>query len=77
MVVYVVWQGDKASTTESSTAAGQTGGQSGDQPDLFEDNFKELRKWVDTKSSKYNTLSVIREKRRGSLGTALKVVFLL
>ena len=42
-------------------------------PDLFEENFKELRKWVDLKSSKYGTLLVIRERRCGRLGTALKV----
>ncbi|EXC19138.1 Tripeptidyl-peptidase 2 [Morus notabilis] len=45
---------------------------SGDQPDLFEENFKELKKWVDVKS-KYGTLLVIRERRCGRLGTALKV----
>ncbi|XP_057476526.1 tripeptidyl-peptidase 2-like isoform X2 [Actinidia eriantha] len=43
-------------------------------PDLFEENFKELRKWVDLKSSKYGTLLVIRERRCGRLGTALKAV---
>ncbi|KAF3432977.1 hypothetical protein FNV43_RR24079 [Rhamnella rubrinervis] len=33
-------------------------------PDVFEENFKELKKWVDVKSSKYGTLSVIRETTR-------------
>ncbi|KAI9384993.1 hypothetical protein POPTR_012G142200v4 [Populus trichocarpa] len=42
--------------------------------DLFEDNFKELQKWVDTKSSKYGTLLVLRERRRGRLGAALKAL---
>ncbi|XP_037496420.1 tripeptidyl-peptidase 2 isoform X2 [Jatropha curcas] len=46
----------------------------GGQQDLFEENFKELRKWVDVKSSKYGTLLVIRERRCGRLGTALKVL---
>ncbi|RXI10063.1 hypothetical protein DVH24_005510 [Malus domestica] len=35
--------------------------------DLFESNFKELQKWVEVKSSKYGTLSVLREKRSGRL----------
>ncbi|KAH7538028.1 hypothetical protein FEM48_Zijuj03G0155900 [Ziziphus jujuba var. spinosa] len=47
---------------------------SGIQPDKFEENFKELKKWVNIKSSKYGTLLVIRERRSGRLGTALKVV---
>jgi hypothetical protein len=42
---------------------------------LFEDNFKGLQKWVDAKSSKYGTLLVLRERRRGRLGAALKVNF--
>lgn len=45
--------------------------------DLFEENFKELTKWVDVKSSKYGTLYVLREKRFGRLGTALKVFSLV
>ncbi|XP_074282195.1 tripeptidyl-peptidase 2 [Silene latifolia] len=44
------------------------------QEDLFEPTYKELRKWVDVKSSKYGILSVIRERRSGRLGTALKVL---
>ncbi|XVF53596.1 hypothetical protein PTKIN_Ptkin05aG0110900 [Pterospermum kingtungense] len=44
------------------------------KPDLFEENLKELKKWVDLKSSKYGTLSVLRERRCGRLGTALKVL---
>ncbi|KAJ6876302.1 tripeptidyl-peptidase 2-like isoform X2 [Populus alba x Populus x berolinensis] len=42
--------------------------------DLFEDNFKGLQKWVDAKSSKYGTLVVLRERRRGRLGAALKAL---
>uniref|UniRef100_A0A2N9H0K3 Reverse transcriptase domain-containing protein n=1 Tax=Fagus sylvatica TaxID=28930 RepID=A0A2N9H0K3_FAGSY len=48
--------------------------ESGIQPDLFEENFKELKKWVDVKSSKYGTLLVLRERRSGRLGTALKAL---
>ncbi|XXG85157.1 hypothetical protein AAC387_Pa11g0297 [Persea americana] len=45
-----------------------------DPADLFEQNFKELRKWVDVKSYKYGLLLVLRERRCGRLGTALKVL---
>ena len=45
------------------------------QPDLFEENFDELKKWVNVKSSKYGILLVTRERRRRRLGTALKVTF--
>ncbi|OVA01192.1 Peptidase S8/S53 domain [Macleaya cordata] len=47
---------------------------SSDQRDLFEENFKELKRWVDVKSSKYGKLLVLHERRCGRLGTALKVV---
>ena len=43
------------------------------QKDKFEENFKELTKWVDVKSSKFGTLTVLREKRLSRLGSALKV----
>lgn len=43
--------------------------------DLFEDNFKELKNWVEVKSSKFGTLLVRRERRCKRLGTALKVFF--
>ncbi|XP_027187237.1 tripeptidyl-peptidase 2-like isoform X1 [Cicer arietinum] len=46
----------------------------GSHPDLFEENFQELRKWVDVKSSKYGILTVTRERRSQRLGTALKVL---
>ncbi|CAN1158776.1 Tripeptidyl-peptidase 2 [Linum perenne] len=47
---------------------------SGKKPDSFEETFKELQKWVDVKSAKFGTLYVLREKRNGRLGTALKVL---
>lgn len=50
---------------------------SSSKPDLFEENFKEVQKWVDVKSSRYGTLYIIRERRKGRLGTALKVFVLL
>uniref|UniRef100_A0A5B6YUZ2 Tripeptidyl-peptidase 2 n=1 Tax=Davidia involucrata TaxID=16924 RepID=A0A5B6YUZ2_DAVIN len=75
-------QGEKASSALASTEDAKVVGGTDDQsaldtnvpPDLFEESFKELNKWVDVKSSKYGTLSVIRERRRGRLGTALKVL---
>ncbi|GER51008.1 tripeptidyl-peptidase [Striga asiatica] len=42
--------------------------------DLFEQNFKELKKWVHVKSSRFGTLFVIHERRKGRLGIALKVL---
>lgn len=45
-----------------------------DPADLFEQNFKELRKWVDVESYKFGLLLVLRERRCGRLGTALKVL---
>ncbi|KAG8652896.1 tripeptidyl-peptidase 2 isoform X2 [Manihot esculenta] len=65
-----VTEGTKGVDTTDKKTAPDAGG----QPDLFEENFKELQKWVDVKSSKYGTLLVIRERRRGRLGTALKVL---
>lgn len=44
--------------------------------DLFEENFKELKKWVDVKSSKYGILLVTRERRSGRPGAALKVLLI-
>ncbi|KAF6162219.1 hypothetical protein GIB67_008348 [Kingdonia uniflora] len=44
------------------------------QFDMFEKNFKELKKWVDMKSPKYCLLLVLHEKRSGRLGTALKTL---
>ncbi|XP_020085377.1 tripeptidyl-peptidase 2 isoform X2 [Ananas comosus] len=46
----------------------------GDQSDIFEENYKELKKWVDVKSAKYAMLVVVHERRCGRLGTALKVL---
>ncbi|XP_073032784.1 LOW QUALITY PROTEIN: tripeptidyl-peptidase 2 [Primulina eburnea] len=62
--------GEKVVDKEDTQAASDSSGQSV----LFEENFKELQKWVDMKSSKYGTLSVIRERRKGCLGTAVKVL---
>ncbi|KAJ7974178.1 tripeptidyl-peptidase 2-like [Quillaja saponaria] len=74
-------EGDKSSdlaSTEGEKDLGKTGEQSepesGVHPDLFEENLNELKKWVDVKSSKYGTLIVIRDRRSGRLGTALKVL---
>ncbi|KAH0452237.1 hypothetical protein IEQ34_019536 [Dendrobium chrysotoxum] len=44
------------------------------QLDDFEENFKELKKWVDVKSSKYCMLVVVWERRNQRLGTALKAL---
>lgn len=66
---------EEKSTTASNTDSGQ--GEpvmSSGQSDQFEENFKEIKKWVDIKSSKYAMLSVLRERRSGRLGTALKVL---
>jgi hypothetical protein len=49
---------------------------SSEKLDKFEENYKELIKWVDVKSNKYSMLFVVRERRYGRLGTALKVFFL-
>ncbi|CAN4085902.1 unnamed protein product [Withania somnifera] len=57
-----------------STADSLTASDSDVQTDMFEENFKELKKWVDLKSSKYGILSVLRERHHGRLGTALKVL---
>lgn len=44
------------------------------QDDRFEETYLELRKWVDISSTKYSLLTVIRERRAGRLGTAMKVL---
>ncbi|XP_075650428.1 tripeptidyl-peptidase 2-like [Castanea sativa] len=55
-------KGQEASSLASSKDLEITRDQSqpefGVQPDLFEENFKELKKWVNLKSSKYGTLYV-------------------
>ncbi|KAL6545206.1 tripeptidyl-peptidase II Tpp2 [Orobanche hederae] len=53
---------------------GKAAADSSARPDSFEENFKELKKWVDVKSSRYGTLFVIYERRKGRLGNALKVL---
>ncbi|XVE58530.1 hypothetical protein DITRI_Ditri04bG0176600 [Diplodiscus trichospermus] len=75
-------KGEKASALAAGAGEGKKDfDQTGDsvvgsdiQSDLFEENFKELAKWVDLKSSKYGTLFVLRERRGGRLGNALKVL---
>ncbi|KAF3966835.1 hypothetical protein CMV_009090 [Castanea mollissima] len=73
-------KGQEASSLASSKDLEITRDQSqpefGVQPDLFEENFKELKKWVNLKSSKYGTLLVLVlcERRSGRLGTALKAL---
>ncbi|KAF3954240.1 hypothetical protein CMV_020394 [Castanea mollissima] len=73
-------QGQEASSLASSKDLEITRDQSqpefGVLPDLFEENFKELKKWVNLKSSKYGTLLVLVlcERRSGRLGTALKAL---
>ncbi|XP_072983794.1 tripeptidyl-peptidase 2 isoform X2 [Typha latifolia] len=47
---------------------------SSDETDAFEENYTELKKWVDIKSPKYCMLLVIHEDRCGRLGTALKML---
>ncbi|GAU32394.1 hypothetical protein TSUD_44370 [Trifolium subterraneum] len=46
----------------------------GINPDLFDENFKELKKWVDVKCTKYGILLVKHERRSQRVGTALKVL---
>ncbi|EPS66883.1 hypothetical protein M569_07894, partial [Genlisea aurea] len=41
---------------------------------LFDETFKQLRKWVDVKSARYGTISVFREMYDGRFGTALKLL---
>ncbi|KAF9597398.1 hypothetical protein IFM89_017744 [Coptis chinensis] len=65
---------DAIAAVDDSSKDGESGPKSCNRPDLFEENYKELERWVDMKSSKYSMLLVVRERRRGRLGTALKVL---
>ncbi|KAE9618283.1 putative tripeptidyl-peptidase II [Lupinus albus] len=70
---------DKSSASSAATEgtkldAVKTDEQPKDNPDLFEENFNELKKWVDVKCTKYGILLVTNERRSGRLGTALKVL---
>ncbi|OMO86025.1 hypothetical protein CCACVL1_09856 [Corchorus capsularis] len=69
---------NEKAATEGTKDRDQTGDQSSlgsdKHSDLFEENFIELQKWVDLKSSKYGTLSAFHERHCGRLGTALKVL---
>lgn len=51
----------------------EDGEEESSQKDKFEENYRELTKWVDVKLSKFCTLTVLREKRLSRPGTALKV----
>ncbi|KAF3487031.1 hypothetical protein F2Q69_00057125 [Brassica cretica] len=62
------------SEPEDEEAEGEKEDEGSCQKDKFEENFKELTKWVDVKSSKFGTLTVLREKRLSRLGSALKVL---
>ncbi|XP_051137979.1 tripeptidyl-peptidase 2 [Andrographis paniculata] len=64
-------KGEKVEEKEGTEA---TSDSSAVEKDPFEENFKELKKWVDVKSARYGTLFVIRERRKGRFGTALKVL---
>jgi hypothetical protein len=75
-ILLLSFQGEKASSKDAKDVDknhDQSQSDSGVQRDLFEENFKELQRWVDVNSSKYGTLLVLRERRSGRLGTALKV----
>lgn len=62
-----------AATTEGANPVEQSK-DDGIHPDLFDENFKELKKWVDVKCTKYGILLVTHEKRSQRIGTALKVL---
>lgn len=64
---------EKSETATNKSLDGTETLTKSDQSDPFEENFKELKKWVDVKSMKYCMLLVVRERRCRRLGTALKV----
>ncbi|KAF9594983.1 hypothetical protein IFM89_035756 [Coptis chinensis] len=64
---------DAIVAVDDSSKDGESGPKSCNYPDLFEENYKELKRWVDMKSSKYSILLVVRQRWRGRLGIALKV----
>jgi tripeptidyl-peptidase-2 len=41
---------------------------------LFEGNFSQLQKWVNTTDQKYVLLHIRRERRRGNYGESLKLL---
>ncbi|XP_038974715.1 tripeptidyl-peptidase 2-like isoform X1 [Phoenix dactylifera] len=65
---------EKSETASSKNLDGAETLTKSDQSDPFEENFKELKKWVDVKSTNYCMLLVVRERRCRRLGTALKVL---
>lgn len=76
----MLWQVDQPAKETTSADDEKQGEESitvaSDQSDSFEENFKEIKKWVDVKSSKYGMLVVVRERHCKRLGTALKVYIL-
>ncbi|XP_054787399.1 tripeptidyl-peptidase 2 isoform X2 [Prosopis cineraria] len=64
----------KSVDPKTDDSDGQSAPEEGTQPDLFDENFHELKKWVDVKSSKYGILLVTRERRCQRLGIALKAL---
>ncbi|KAG6411347.1 hypothetical protein SASPL_129428 [Salvia splendens] len=54
-------KGEKVVETENDAKAATD---SSSKLDLFEENFKELQKWVHVKSTRYGTLYIIRERRK-------------
>ncbi|KAG6541056.1 hypothetical protein Mapa_017543 [Marchantia paleacea] len=66
-------EGEPPNIGTKSVTADKAG--SGDEKlDIFEENYKELRKWVDTASSKFALLTVKREDRAGRQGIAIKAL---
>ncbi|RDX94509.1 Tripeptidyl-peptidase 2, partial [Mucuna pruriens] len=72
---------DKSLASAATEGAKQDGNKTNEQskddgvhPDLFKENFNELKKWVDVKCTKYGILLVTNERRSQRLGTALKVL---
>jgi tripeptidyl-peptidase-2 len=68
--------GNSPASAATATEGAEPDEQSKDDgihPDLFDENFKELKKWVDVKCTKYGILLVTHERRSQRLGTALKV----
>lgn len=64
---------DNSQASAATEGDEQSKDDDGIHPDLFEENFNELKKWVDVKCTKYGILLVTNERRNQRLGTALKV----
>ena len=63
----------KAALTEALVAKGNAL-TDGDDDVAFEENFRELAKWVDVEGDDYVELRAERERRRGRMGSALEIV---